>query len=209
MVSDNSFTANGTFTGVHIQEDFVGTDNTVVARNTIVATAPSIAPAFGGIRIRAGSGVTVSDNVVTGPWQNSLSPANLTASVVVGNRFEGAQLYGVRMSANSPFFMTQTTFRNNRVTGAALAGIFALRACGNAFNGNNLNGNAGDLGLIFPDQSGANVVSGNQNVVIDNGAWDCNGDGMIDPNVIGGKGKVLHGVALTPLPEVQPYGILR
>src|SRR2546425_574433 len=59
VVSDNYFTSNGSFTGVQIQEDLVGTDNTVVARNTIVATAPSIGLQFGGIRIRAGSGVTV------------------------------------------------------------------------------------------------------------------------------------------------------
>src|SRR2546427_6748790 len=55
-----------------------GVDGTHVDRNTIVATAPSISPQFGGIRIRTGSGVSVSDNIVTGPWQNSLSPAHHT-----------------------------------------------------------------------------------------------------------------------------------
>src|SRR5438128_2201022 len=202
VVSDNAFTANGTFTGVHIQEDLVGSDNTVVARNTIVATAPSTSPPFGGIRIRAGSGVTVADNVVTGPWQNSLSPAFLTAGVVEGNRVEGALFYGIRLSTNTPF-TTQMVFRNNRVTGAAVAGIFAMRACGNTFFGNNLNGNAGDVGLIFPGQSGANVLSGNQNVVIDDGAWDCDGDAVNDPNIITGKGKVLNGASLAPLADVQ------
>ena len=212
VVSDNQFTAGETFTGVHIQgSDIAAPDYTVVARNTIVATAPSIANAFGAIRFHTGFGVTISDNVVSGPWKNSTALTSIAAGVVEGNRLEGAQFFGIRLSSGSfvPAFVTQTTFRNNRVTDAGQAGILAFKACGNTFNGNNLNGNAGDLGLIFADQSGANVVSGNQNVVIDNGAWDCNGDGMIDPNVIGGKGKVLHGVALTPLPEVQPYGILR
>jgi len=204
VVSDNQFTAGETFTGVHIQEsDIAGVDGTHVERNTIVATAPSISPQFGGIRIRTGSGVSVSDNIVTGPWQNSLSPANLTAGVVAGNRLEGALLYGIRMSTNTPFFTTQMAFRNNRVTAAAVAGIFAMRACGNTFFGNNLNGNAGDVGLIFPGQSGANVLSGNQNVVIDDGAWDCDGDGVNDPNIITGKGKVLNGASLAPLADVQ------
>ena len=87
--------------------------------------------------------------------------------------------------------------------GAAVAGTFAMRACGNTFFGNNLNGNAGDVGLIFPAQSGANVLSGNQNVVIDDGAWDCDGDGVNDPNIITGKGKVLNGAALAPLADGQ------
>ncbi len=89
------------------------------------------------------------------------------------------------------------------MTGAGQAGGFAPEACGNTFFGNNLNGNAGDVGLIFPAQSGANVLSGNQNVVIDDGAWDCDGDGVNDPNIITGKGKVLHGASLAPLADIQ------
>ena len=53
-----------------------------------------------------------------------------------------------------------------------------------------------DLGLIFPDTSGANTVVGNPTLVVDNGAYDCNGDGVSDPNIITGAGAVMHGVNL-------------
>jgi len=39
--------------------------------------------------------------------------------------------------------------------------------------------------------------------VIDDGAWDCDGDGVNDPNIITGKGKVLHGASLAPLADMQ------
>jgi len=206
VVSDNQFTAGETFTGVHIQESNIAApDNTVVAGNTIVATAPSIADPFGAIRVHTGFGVTISGNVVTGPWKNSTALTSITAGVVENNRLEDALLFGIRLSSGSfvPSFVTQTTFRNNRVTGSGQGGGFADKACGNTFFGNNLNGNAGDIGLIFPETSGANVLSGNQNVVIDDGAWDCDGDGVNDPNIITGKGKVLHGASLAPLADMQ------
>src|SRR3989449_4775749 len=206
VVSDNQFTAGETFTGVHIQESNIAApDNTVVAGNTIVATAPSIANAFGAIRVHTGFRVTISGNVVTGSWKNSTALTSITAGVVENNRLEDALLFGIRLSSGSfvPSFVTQTTFRNNRVTGAGQGGGFADKACGNTFFGNNLNGNAGDIGLIFPGQSGANVLSGNQNVGIDDGAWDCDGDGVNDPNIITGEGKVLQGTSLAPLADMQ------
>src|SRR5206468_2851845 len=80
-------------------------------------------------------------------------------------------------------FVLNSTFSANVVTGAASGGIFARKACGNVFVGNNLQGNESNIGLIFPDTSGANTVVGNSNVIVDNGAYDCNGDGGNDPNI--------------------------
>ncbi len=36
----------------------------------------------------------------------------------------------------------------------------------------------------------------NKGVVVDNGNFDCDGDGVPDPNIITGHGAVLHGVNL-------------
>lgn len=65
--------------------------------------------------------------------------------------------------------------------------------CGNVFVGNNLQGNSSNIGLIFPDTSGAKTVVGDPTVVVDNGAYDCDGEGVIDPNTIVGAGAVLRG----------------
>ena len=197
IVTDNYFESAGSLTGVHLQGD--GTppstrpiDGSRVERNTIVATAPSTNPAFGGIRPRDGRNVVVSDNVVIGPWANSMNVNELSQSVFEGNRLEGAGLYGIRFAASAPgpVSMRDNTFRNNRITGAGSAGVFAQRACGNVFVGNNLQGNADNLGLIFSLTTGANTLVGNQNVVVDLGAFDCNGDGVADPNIITGRGAV-------------------
>jgi hypothetical protein len=50
--------------------------------------------------------------------------------------------------------------------------------------------------VIFTELTGANTLVGNQNVVIDNGNYDCDGDGPIDPNIISGSGAVDNGVNL-------------
>jgi len=51
------------------------------------------------------------------------------------------------------------------------------------------------VGAIFDETTGANVLVGNQNVVIDDGgSFDCNGDGVGDPNIITGPGSVRRGV---------------
>jgi hypothetical protein len=56
--------------------------------------------------------------------------------------------------------------------------------------------NADDIGIWFALDSGANTVVGNKNVVVDDGDYDCDGDTFSDPNIIAGRGAVLHGVNL-------------
>ena len=66
----------------------------------------------------------------------------------------------------------------------------------NLFLGNNVQNNADNPGAIFDEDTGANTLVGNKNVVVDNGNFDCDGDGISDPNVITGRGAVLNGVNL-------------
>ncbi len=200
IITDNHFESAGSFTGVHMQ---TGIDGSRVERNTIVTSAPTFQ--FGGIRVRDGSNVVVADNVVQGPWANSIATTNLTGSHFENNRLEGAGLNGIRVTFFPSVAMIDNVFRNNRVTGAASAGIFAQLACRNTFVGNNLNGNANDVGLFFALTTGANTFVGNKNVVVDNGDFDCDGDGIADPNIITGPGKEQHGLRLGP-PAGDPLG---
>ena len=200
VVSNNTFTSPGSVTGVHVQLGVEDLDSVRIEGNTVVATAPSTDFRFGGIRLVGARHAVVRDNIVTGPWANSLSLASLSMSTVTENHLNGAAIYGIGLTRN-PFltaFVLNSTFRSNVVTGATSGGVFARKACGNVFVGNNLQGNGSNIGLIFPDTSGANTVVGNPSVIVDNGAYDCNGDGVNDPNIITGGGAVLHGVNLGP-----------
>jgi hypothetical protein len=195
VVADNHFESAGSSTGVHMQD---GIDGSHVERNTIVATAPSTAFGFGGIRVRDGTDVVVADNVVQGPWSNSIATTNLVGSRFENNRLQGAVVDGIRFNVGPPL-MIANAFRNNYVTGAGDAGIFAQWACGNTFLGNSIEGNGRSPSVIFDATTGANVLFlvGAKNLVIDNGGgFDCNGDGVGDPNIIAGPGRVVRGVAL-------------
>src|SRR5687767_10074548 len=59
------------------------------------------------------------------------------------------------------------------------------RACANTFEGN-LVAASNAQGVLFDVNTGANVYRGNHEVVEDAGAFDCDGDGEIDPNRISG-----------------------
>jgi hypothetical protein len=200
VVSDNLFTADAAATGIQLQAN--GPDQTAIPlpirvdgarieRNTVVATSPSGGGVFGGIRPFDASGILVDDNVVTGPWRRSFSGTRLTDSRVFNNQLQGALLDGIRTSAGgfvSPAgLVVRNVFTGNVVSGAGRAGIFAQKACANKFLANDLRGNAADVGVILNDSTGANVVAGvNNATVIDNGTFDCDGDGSIDPNIVTG-----------------------
>src|SRR5437667_983553 len=198
VISNNTFTSAGSFTGVHVQLGVDNLDSVRIEGNTIVATAPSTDFRFGGIRLVGARHSVIRDNVVTGPWANSLSLATLSTSTITNNQLNGAAIYGIGLTRNPLLttFVLNSTFSSNVVHGAASGGIFARKACGNVFAGNNLQGNGSNIGLIFPATSGANTVVGNPSLVVDNGAYDCNGDGVNDPNIITGAGAVMHGVNL-------------
>ncbi len=86
--------------------------------------------------------------------------------------------------------------RNNSLSGSGEAGVGAEYACGNVFFGNSLQGNTGNIGALLARTTGNNTLVGNRTVVYDDGDLDCDGDGSADPNIITGRGAVLHGVNL-------------
>ena len=204
-ITDNHFLSANGRSGVHLQGQ--GTrapppdrtsprpiDGSRVLRNTIIATAPfsflfPCAVLHGGIRVRDGKDVEVSHNVVSGPWTNSLSPADISDSSFEHNSLDGADCFGVGVGHNRlTDGARNNVFRNNRATGSGTSGVFVInRSCENVFIGNNLQGNFNDVGAIFTVESGANTMVGNNNVVFDDGDFDCDGDGSSDPNRISGR----------------------
>jgi len=195
LVANNRFTSGGSGTGVQLQS---GTNGVRVENNEIVATAPSAGVNLGGIRVRDGANVVIAGNIIRGPWQNGLALADLADSRVERNTLDGALLYGIRARSGGsllPVSMTRNVFRNNRIAGAGSAGIFLTTACRNELLGNNVQSNTGNFGAILDVPTGGNVFVGNANVVIDDALpLDCDGDGVGDPNVITGVGRVLRGV---------------
>ena len=201
VVTDNQFEARGSFSGIQLQVDVARVDGARIERNTLVATAPSVGLRQGGIRPADAADVVIAANTLVGPWRNGLSAARLAHSRVEGNQFRGAVRNGIRLSDAGPLFIagiptSDNAFSNNRITASGEAGIFAHLACRNVFVGNSLQGNAGDVGVVFPDSSGANRLAGNGTIVVDDGAFDCDGDGLNDPNIISGPGMVRHGLHL-------------
>jgi hypothetical protein len=175
VVTDNQFEARGSFSGIQLQVDVARVDGARIERNTLVATAPSVGLRQGGIRPADAADVVIAANTLLGPWRNGLSAARLAHSRVEGNQFRGAVRNGIRLSDAAPSFIAGTpasddVFSNNRITASGEAGIFAHLACRNVFVGNNLQGNAGDVGAVFPDSSGANRLAGNGTIVVDDGA---------------------------------------
>lgn len=200
-ITDNTLLAEANVSGFHVQglRDAEGnliseTDDTRIIGNTVVTAAPSTSPVFGGIRIRQGHNVVVSDNDVAGPWANSIAATEITGSVIEGNRLEGAVRFGLGLSF-FPFReigITGTLFRRNEVANAGTAAVRVAHACGNAFLGNALESGV-DATIVFTETTGGNDVFGPVESVIDDGSLDCDGDGAADPNVVPSAGLVTAG----------------
>ncbi|HXI64444.1 MAG TPA: right-handed parallel beta-helix repeat-containing protein [Gemmatimonadales bacterium] len=200
VVSNNTFNAPGPFTGIQLQTNGavgeVRIDGVHVERNTLVTTAPSTGGRQGAIRPFDVADAVIADNTAIGPWRAGVSATRLANGRVSGNTIQGAALFGIQTSPQAAIVMNGTVFSNNRVTGAGIAGVFVQLACGTTFVGNNLQGNPANLGLVFDVTSGANTYAGDRTLVVDNGAFDCNGDGVNDPNIIAGPGMARHGLHL-------------
>lgn len=199
VVVDNYFDADPVPFSSAVQ--FQGSyDGARFERNTMVAGTPGDASAppffFKGLAFfGASEDVTVAYNAITGPFHTAVVLNGGRDSRFESNQVDGPLFYGFWMETAAT-----NAVRSNMISGAGTAGLAVGiqfgRSCDNVFVGNNLNGNAEDVGAIFGELSGANVLVGNANVVIDNGDFDCDGDGMADANLIDGSGAVLNGVNL-------------
>lgn len=213
MVADNTFEAAGSGTGIHFQgsgdsEPDGSTpfpiDGSQVVRNTLIATTPFDPdfPVFGAIRMRDGGNVTVAQNVIRGPWANGMVGTNLNGSEFSGNRVDDATRFGFFFFGNTVIeepvlsLSRANVIRDNRLSGSGEGGVAVEYACDNVLFGNDLQGNADNIGVLFSSPTGNNTFVGNGTVVYDDGDLDCDGDGSADPNIITGRGAVSHGVNL-------------
>lgn len=200
VVTDNHLEAAGSFDGIHLQaigNDPTGAvnpfrvDSARVERNVLVATTPSIGRRQGAIRPYDADDIVLADNTIIGPWRNGVSVTRALRPRVRGNDVQGPVVDGIRTSDAAPLvihgLVSGGMFIKNQVTGAGDAGVFAMLACSNTFVANELEGNAGGLGLALALTTGANLVAATQGRVIDDGAFDCDGDGDIDPNEVVGS----------------------
>lgn len=185
-------------TGVHLQGhgDFADDgsrprpiDGSRVMGNRILSLVESTNDAFGGIRLRDGWNVAALSNRVEGPWQNGVALADLRESLVLENVIRDPIQFGIVMGLGSRSVLgtTRSAFDENWISGAGEIGIYVITACRNAFRNNRLidNGTDGIDGIHFGEESGGNLYVGDPGVIdADWGDFDCDGDGISDPNVI-------------------------
>lgn len=194
-VSDNRFHGERAQYAAHVQTQGGGSR---VERNDMSVQVGGflLSPTAAAIRLRDGGGGVVADNVIRGPFVRGINVAELWDSDIVGNTVDGVLTYGIRASINpyQPISVHHNRIRNNRISGSGVAAMFFELACSNVLLGNQLDGNAAGTGVVFDVTTGLNVLTGNTVTALDNGAFDCTGDGVFDPNVITGKGKVGKGV---------------
>jgi hypothetical protein len=174
-----------------------GIDGTRIERNTITATTPTALPPFGAIRPRDGTGITVADNVISGPWSNGISLVSISASSLTKNVVTGPARFGFVVNIAGAKDLTRASgnaLTANRVTDAGTAGFSLDDACFNVFHGNPSLGST-PVAFILGETTGGNTVAGTAGASIDHGAADCDGDGQIDPNTV--SGQVSHNLIAT------------
>ncbi|HEX9729751.1 MAG TPA: right-handed parallel beta-helix repeat-containing protein [Gemmatimonadales bacterium] len=188
-ISGNRFEGSPTALGaIHVQG--TASDGTIAWNSVDMPEG-----AFAGISVLDARRMAVEHNRVFGAPFAGLR-VGTDDSEWRSNTVDGATGFGVLFEFP---LRTGNLIRNNRLTNAGTAGMFVRNACGNIFLGNNLGGNAGDVGAIFDASSGANRLAGNGGLVSDGGAADCTGDGKADGNVITGHGPVAGGLHLGPI----------
>lgn len=198
VISDNRFAGDGTEFGVHVQTEV---DGARVVRNEVVLGRPADAPGnpiAAGIRIAGdGASVLVADNVVRGPWYRGLHLSSVRDSDITGNVLTDSRLSGIRLSGlvGGPATVWGNRIRNNRIAETGVNAVMLSQACGNVLLGNHMEVSAAGVGAFFDVTTGLNVLTGNTVTAVDNGAYDCDGDGAVDPNILTGKGTVRKGAA--------------
>ncbi len=201
-IENNSFTSPSfPVSGIHIQgaggTNPDGTrqfpsDDTRIVGNTLSGAAGSSNMAWGAIRLRDGARQYVAHNTISGPWANGMGVANLQDAIFEKNVIDGPAGQGILFwfGFGSPAQRsTNNVVRRNTVTNSGLGAFYAAEACGNTFFGNHVGRN--DVVMGFDLVSGSNVFRGHTGKVIDNGDFDCDGDGNADPNLISGSNRVV------------------
>lgn len=192
QITDNHFIGDETRFGIQIQalRQLNGTvnapsDGIVISRNVIENDEGYLA-VYGGIRVRDGRDVTITHNDVLGSWSNGIVLTNIYDSRVEQNRIDGALRDGIDLAliVANRVSISNVSFKANQISNVGRAGISARAACGNTFEGNNVQDNP--VGARFEFTTGDNVYRGNHGVVQDGGRFDCDRDGDIDPNRVSG-----------------------
>ena len=194
QITDNHFEGDSTNTGIQFQAPsrtaggipINPVDGAVIARNVLETERSYPSSIYGAIRVRDGSNVTIEHNEIGYGWSAGIVLTNVFDSRVEHNRVEGPLRYGIGVEeiVALPVTLRGVSFTGNQVTHAGTSAFHIARACNNGFTGNNVQQN--DLGAVFRPSTGANVWRGNPGVVQDAGAYDCDGDGDVDPNQISG-----------------------
>jgi nitrous oxidase accessory protein NosD len=206
VISDN-YLAQPTpgYCGIWAQDTI---DGTRIERNTLVSTSTLACnyPYGGAIRPNTGTGVVIADNVIRGTWLNGIATAKLSDSRIENNVVEDASWYGIFFSTFTRGVVLDPISRRVLVTGNKLtgrkAGIFAKWACDNVFVAN-LFGGAAPWAAVFDTTTGQNLFVGRGDV-LDNGHFDCDGHGYVDPNLIIGRRIVMGATPDPVLSEVLP-----
>ena len=192
-VADNVFTASDVYSGIHVQGGAApyNTDGLQVRRNRLIATNHTGSPVFGAIRPRDGANMIISENTIVGPWSNGIATQGTLDATFERNTVDGARRYGLFVGAGinqgtGGIGVRRLLARNNTLSGAENA-IRVNAACTNVFVANKL-GSASGTPVFFTTTTGANNLMGGDNSVnVDNGSFDCDGDGTVDPNFLTGR----------------------
>ncbi|WP_420129408.1 NosD domain-containing protein [Longimicrobium sp.] len=198
VITDNHWIGEDTRYGVHIQGipgsgspvptggyTEASADGTFISRN-VIETDGGYESIYGAIRVREGRDVTITHNEVLGDWSHGVVLTNVYDSRVEHNRIDGTLLNGIEFAerAANRVSISGVSIKANRISNAGGVGIAIRGACYNTFQGNNLQNTS--VGAVFEPNTGANIYRGNNEVVTDLGAFDCDEDGDIDPNDISG-----------------------
>ena len=159
-------------------------EGTRIEDNGMTALAPA-ATALAGIRLVRAEGLVVRGNRIEGPWRNGISATVVSRSRISDNLIEGPSLSGViTLSSFVPGDgLNESLIAHNHIHGASQVGIGLAVGCGNQWVLNDVSGNG--LGMVLNPRTGNNrVLTADPSHVSDFGAFDCNADGTVDPNVV-------------------------
>jgi hypothetical protein len=188
-ISRNEITGEGTNVAIRLfaRITFEGTSlvrGTRVEDN--VLTAPTnVASALWGLEMAFADRIVVTGNTIHGPWRIGMHAVNLSNSTIRNNVIDGPRQFGILVprSFTPDEGLNGSSVALNRIRGTGEAAISLNVGCGNDWYLNDISGNGSGMFLLAP--TGNNRVTTTEpNLINDAGAYDCDGDGVNDPNTI-------------------------